>query len=116
MEHAIEKLDFFQIKMLEGKQGTLYIRDGKAYIYQGSDKYHLTEGSASEYIPRDIRTGNLHKPMDISKDTKVEGRFRMVHMPNGFYSLVFIDDVKKFPPILLNSGNTLTELEETNNA
>lgn len=113
MEHAIEKLDFFQIKMLEGKQGTLYIRDGKAYIYQGSDKYHLTEGFVGEYVPRAENAVIADKPMDLSKDVKVEGFF-WLYQNEEHFAMAFIDSTRKHPALLLRAGNALDSLKEAN--
>lgn len=115
MELVIEDLDFFQIKLLESKKGTLYVRDGKGFIYQGSDKYHLTEGHPGEFDTEgEVDLLSKGKPMTFDKDIKIDGYFWM-WQSDEYFVLVFIDSKRKQQPVLLRAGNALDALKEKGN-
>lgn len=110
MDKHVEQLDFFEIKLLENKYGTLIVRNGKAYIYVGSDKYHLTEGHPGEF-DSEVEVDSLFKskPMVFDKDVKIDGFF-WLWQKDEYFVLVFFDNKRKQPPVLLRAGSALNSL------
>lgn len=109
MDKHVEQLDFFEIKLLENKYGTLIVRKGKAYIYVGSDKYHLLEGEVNEYIPKDEDPLVGAKPFKMDQDRKWDGKF-FIWQNDDKFVLVFFDITRKQLPLILRAGSALNSL------
>lgn len=112
MVKDLDAIDFFELKLLNDKPATQYIRNGEMYYYVGSDKYtvsvtdeHLLQSQVDGL--KDIQ----QSPIDLSKDMKREGNFIM-GQKDEIYILSFISPSTK-EMFMCRCGNVLTDLENT---
>lgn len=83
----LEKMDFFDLKLLAEKKGIFYVRDGEVFIYHGADKLKIDPAQPSEFDrvlsnevldpkPDTFLVGDkVGKRLDPTKDTKGNGYF-----------------------------------------
>lgn len=69
------ELDFFECKLLDGKPATMYIRDGKMFIYAGDTKIEIDDQETlSEKVAYRVKNVTVQpSSYDHSKDIKVSG-------------------------------------------
>lgn len=96
-------LDFFVCKRFENKKATFYVRDGIAFMYVGSEKVIVDDGTEKE-AERDPE----YDILDLSKDKKLEG-FLFFYQNEQYYGLAFIENKRKHPAIGIKFGNGLEE-------
>lgn len=91
--YQLKEMDFFQLKLLADKEGVLYVRDGKMFIYTGADKIKIEHSNDSDFdlndLPDSIRKLNPTNQVDFGKDKKESGVFHFSQMDDG-YILYFI--------------------------
>lgn len=88
----LKSLDFFDLKLLDNKEGIFYVRDGKIFIYYGNSKLNIDADHPDTADPFELRSalednlpgcepdtfkfGNTTaKRLDPTKDVKAKGIF-----------------------------------------
>lgn len=108
----IKDLDFFQIKLLNRKEGIFYVRDGKIFAYQGNVKYEMDVNQVKygKADPKEkVSVEDTGYPLDPTKGITIKGFF-WVWQDEEYFVLSFIDKTKKHNPILITAGNALQRL------
>lgn len=106
MSVNFRELDFFQYKLLAGKEASFYVRDGRSFMYVGAEKYEFDK---SDNSAEKCSIGNFDAEIiDESKDLALKG-FIWLWQKDEYYALVFFDHTKKHPPIAIKFGNALKE-------
>lgn len=100
----IKDLDFPQMRLLDKKPGTLYVMDGKTFVYQGKDRYDCGTGVDKKDLI--IRSENKWSVLDPTKDTTIDGYF-WFHQEQDYFVLAFIDDERNHLAIIIRSGEIL---------
>lgn len=126
----LEEMDFFDLKLLKDKKGTLYVRNNDVFIYSGDDKIKMNNNHPGTIDPFGIETilnDNLpgrnksnvlfigdkviHK-LDHTKDTKGEGHFWFWQVEE-YFALCFVTEnnkAHKGTVYLLHAGNATHSL------
>lgn len=98
------ELDFFVCKRFENKQATFYVRDGIAFMYVGSEKVILDDGTQDPDEEQDPE----YQTLNLKKDIKLTG-FLYFYQREQYYGLAFIEHKRKHSPIGIKFGNGLEE-------
>lgn len=106
MATEFKKMDFFQHKLLAGKDARFYVRGGSSFMYVGSDRFDFEPPSEEDRI---LQIGHINAgPMDISKEVVLDG-FIWLWQNEEHYALVFFDTSRSHAPIALKFGNALLD-------
>lgn len=91
--YKLKEMDFFQLKLLADKEGVLYVRDGKLFIYTGADKIKIEHSNDDGFdlneLPESIRKLGPTNQVDFGRDRKEPGVFHFSQM-DDCYALYFV--------------------------
>lgn len=111
----LTELDFFKSQVLGNKNGTFYIRDGKAFIYvDNGDKLLIDQNFGIQQnldFKGEFGEAENWGGFDLTKDLKYDGRMWFSHHGDGGYMLAFIPFDKEQSPTVLKCDNSISELE-----
>lgn len=107
----LEKMDFFDLKLLAEKKGIFYVRDGEVFIYHGIDKLKIDPKQPAVCDPLGLKSTLQDKlpgcepntfligdkvgtQLDPTKDTKGNGYF-WFWQQDEYFVLCFVTEDSK---------------------
>ena len=116
----LEEMDFVDFQPMRDVEATLYIRDGKRFLYVGNTRINIvTETEAQWAEPK----GNLMFAFDEvftavkweGKDIKSEGKIVQLMQEQRYYLIAFVPyDRKNHAVTVLKVGDLTPELPHEN--